>query len=165
MKRILLAQCAALFMAAACASTAHAHWPFGGAESWAACRGQSLPWHNAYYHAAFGEPYALVVPPTAEFQSNYGWGVGGTRVEPIYHQFGRYPGGVRRRVWILLSHARLAERHQPVRRVLHPRAVVSAGRSAAETSVPRQPATTAAVATRISGPVDFRAQTGRAVLR
>ena len=93
MKRILLAQCAALLMAAASATTAHGHWPFGGAEGWAAARGQSLPWHNAYYHAAFGEPIALVVPPTAEFQSQYGWGVGGTRVEPIYHQFGRfYPG-------------------------------------------------------------------------
>jgi hypothetical protein len=54
---------------------------------------QYLPWHNGYYDPAWGEPHALVVPPTAEFQSNYGWGVGGTRVAPIYHQFGRpFPG-------------------------------------------------------------------------
>ena len=52
-----------------------------------------LPWHNGFYDPYWGEPYALVVPPTAEFQANYGWGVGGTRVSPIYHQFGRpYPG-------------------------------------------------------------------------
>ncbi|HEY2761278.1 MAG TPA: hypothetical protein VGI75_11055 [Pirellulales bacterium] len=54
---------------------------------------QYLPWHNGYYDPAWGEPYALVVPPTAEFQANYGWGVCGTRVSPIYHQFGRpFPG-------------------------------------------------------------------------
>src|SRR5262245_36732371 len=52
-----------------------------------------LPWHNGFYDIAWGEPIALVVPPTAEYQSNYGWGVGGTRVAPIYHQFGRpFPG-------------------------------------------------------------------------
>jgi hypothetical protein len=50
---------------------------------------QVLPWHNGFYDPYWGEPLALVVPPTAEFQCNYGWGVGGTRVSPIYHQFGR----------------------------------------------------------------------------
>ncbi len=36
---------------------------------------------------------ALVVPPTAEFTSEYGWGVPSSRVMPIYHQFRRpYPG-------------------------------------------------------------------------
>jgi hypothetical protein len=54
---------------------------------------QSLPWHNAYYHVMYGVPVALVVPPNAEYQSQYGWGVGGSRVTPIYHQFTRpYPG-------------------------------------------------------------------------
>jgi hypothetical protein len=36
---------------------------------------------------------ALVVPPTAEYQTKWGWGVGNTRVVPIAPQFGRnYPG-------------------------------------------------------------------------
>jgi hypothetical protein len=54
---------------------------------------QRLPWHNGYYDIQYGQPIALVVPPTAEYQSNYGWGVGGTRASRIYHQFGRpFPG-------------------------------------------------------------------------
>ena len=43
-------------------------------------------------------PVALVVPPTAGMQSRLALGVGGTRISPIYHQFGRgYPG--RRLFW------------------------------------------------------------------
>ena len=54
---------------------------------------QSYPWHcqNSYWQ--YGRPTALVVPPTASFQTQYSWGVGNTRSVPIYHQFGRsYPG-------------------------------------------------------------------------
>ena len=62
-------------------------------QAYAYRQARVLPWHNGFYDVAWGEPIALVVPPTAEYQSNYGWGVGGTRVAPIYHQFGRpYPG-------------------------------------------------------------------------
>ena len=92
MKRVLLSSLLALVASILTAETASAGWP-GSHQAWAAWRGQSLPWHNSYYHAAYGEPIALVVPPTAEYQSQYGWGVGATRVTPIYHQFGRaYPG-------------------------------------------------------------------------
>ena len=50
-------------------------------------------WHGSYYHSAWGMPVALVVPPTAENQIHYGWGVGSTRITPIRHQFGRdWPG-------------------------------------------------------------------------
>jgi hypothetical protein len=53
----------------------------------------TTPWHGDYYESAWGAPVALVVPPTAEYQTNYHWGVGGYRVTPIYHQFQRgYPG-------------------------------------------------------------------------
>jgi hypothetical protein len=56
-------------------------------------RAQGYAWHGGYYDAAWGMPVALVVPPTAEYQTNWGWGVGNTRVTPIYHQFERnYPG-------------------------------------------------------------------------
>ncbi|HEV3416254.1 MAG TPA: hypothetical protein VG056_05560 [Pirellulales bacterium] len=54
-----------------------------------------MPWHGAYADAEYGEPIALVVPPTAAFKTEYHWGVGGKRVVPIYHQFGRpYPGPI-----------------------------------------------------------------------
>jgi hypothetical protein len=92
MNRILLSGIVALAFGVLATETASAGWP-GNHQAWAAWRGRSLPWHNAYYHAAYGEPIALVVPPTAEYQSQYSWGVGATRVTPIYHQYGRaYPG-------------------------------------------------------------------------
>ena len=56
-------------------------------------RSQGKSWHSAWYNPAEGRPIALVVPPTAEFQSQYSWGVPSSRVAPIYHQFRRpYPG-------------------------------------------------------------------------
>ncbi len=56
-------------------------------------RSQGKSWHSAWYDPWEGRPIALVVPPTAEFQTQYGWGVPSSRVMPIYHQFRRpYPG-------------------------------------------------------------------------
>ena len=53
----------------------------------------NAPWHGNYWHTAWGQPVALVVPPTAEMQTHYNWGVCGTRVTRIYNQFGYdYPG-------------------------------------------------------------------------
>jgi hypothetical protein len=52
-------------------------------------------WHGAYYDVAWGSPVALVVPPKAEYQTQWGWGVGNTRVVPISHQFQpSWPGPV-----------------------------------------------------------------------
>lgn len=52
-------------------------------------------WHGAYANVNYGAPVALVVPPTAEYQTQWGWGVGNTRVVPIRHQFEYgYPGAV-----------------------------------------------------------------------
>lgn len=58
------------------------------------CRGvQYRSWHGNYYHTEYGAPVALVMPPTAEYTTNMGWGVGNTRVTRICHQFARpYPG-------------------------------------------------------------------------
>jgi hypothetical protein len=51
------------------------------------------PWHGMYYDPAWGMPTALVVPPNAETQTHYGWGVGNYRVTGIYHQYHRnWPG-------------------------------------------------------------------------
>ncbi len=56
-------------------------------------RSQTRSWHSGWYDPSIGRPMALVVPPTAEFMSQYSWGVPSSRVEPIYHQFDRsYPG-------------------------------------------------------------------------
>lgn len=56
-------------------------------------RSQNRSWHSTWYDPAVGRPMALVVPPTAEFMSQYSWGVPSSRVVPLYHQFGRpYPG-------------------------------------------------------------------------
>lgn len=53
------------------------------------------PWHGEFYHTAYGVPVAMVVPPTASMQTDYSWGVGGFRVQPLYRQFNReYPGPV-----------------------------------------------------------------------
>ncbi len=38
---------------------------------------------NSYYDPAWGMPEALVVPPTVRWQSNYAWGVGGSRLTRI----------------------------------------------------------------------------------
>jgi hypothetical protein len=59
----------------------------------AARRAQYYTWHYRYYNTEWGTPVALVVPPTAEHQANYSWGVPSTRVTRIDHQFQRpYPG-------------------------------------------------------------------------
>lgn len=59
----------------------------------AARRAECYSWCGGYYNAAWGVPVAVVVPPTAEFQTHWGWGVGNTRVNTIDHQFSRnWPG-------------------------------------------------------------------------
>jgi hypothetical protein len=40
-------------------------------------------WNTNFYDPAWGMPEALVVPPTARWQTNYAWGVGGTRLTRI----------------------------------------------------------------------------------
>ena len=79
-----------LFALAALCDVAHAWEPRG----WRPARlAQNYTWHGHYRHTAWGTPVALVVPPTASLQTNWGWGVGNTRITPICHQFERnYPG-------------------------------------------------------------------------
>ena len=86
-------------------------------------------WHGYNYDSAWGMPYALVVPPTARFQKQLGWGVGGSRVNRIYYQFQREsrPGPLRRPR--LPAHASLAQRHGPIRRLLCSRPVEVRGYS------------------------------------
>jgi len=64
------------------------------ADRVAARNAEYQSWHADYYHTQYGRPVALVVPPTANASTHWGWGVGGTRVLPIYHQFSRPYHGV-----------------------------------------------------------------------
>ena len=60
------------------------------------CRSAAPSWYNwnrNYAYTDYGQPVALVVPPTANLQTNYGWGVASSRISRIDHQFQRnYPG-------------------------------------------------------------------------
>lgn len=58
-------------------------------NAWNQQKAAECPWHGNYAYWRWGVPTALVVPPTAAFQSEYNWGVAQTKTFPIYHQFGR----------------------------------------------------------------------------
>jgi hypothetical protein len=50
-------------------------------------------WQDGYYSAAWGMPMAVVVPPTARWQTDYSWAAGGMRISRIDANFQRqYPG-------------------------------------------------------------------------
>jgi len=50
-------------------------------------------WNRNYAYTDYGQPAALVVPPTANLQTNWGWGVASSRISRIDHQFQRnFPG-------------------------------------------------------------------------
>ncbi len=44
---------------------------------------RAAQWNTSYYDPAWGMPEAVVVPPTARWQSNYAWGVGGSRLTRV----------------------------------------------------------------------------------
>ncbi len=50
-------------------------------------------WQDGYYSAAWGMPMAVLVPPTARWQTDYSWAAGGMRISRIDASFQRqYPG-------------------------------------------------------------------------
>jgi hypothetical protein len=56
-------------------------------------RSRCYNWNRNYANTEYGQPVALVVPPTANLQTNYGWGVASSRISRIEHQFQRnFPG-------------------------------------------------------------------------
>ena len=60
---------------------------------WPLYRAQNYNWNANYAHVQYGQPVAMVVPPTAQLQTQWGWGVSSSRVGRLDHQFGRnYPG-------------------------------------------------------------------------
>ena len=57
-------------------------------------RAMRRPWHGRYYNVQYGAPLALLVPPTAELQTDYAWGSVSSRMTRIDHQFQRpWPNG------------------------------------------------------------------------
>ena len=69
------------------------YWERTSADRWAANHAVWRPWHGPYNNEVYGRPLAVVLPPTVTAQTNWAWGVGRTRVTPMYHQFRRcYPG-------------------------------------------------------------------------
>ena len=64
----------------------------GRTHSWNQGQQSANSWHGGYNTWRFGQPTAVVVPPTASYQSTYSWGVAQTRSTPIHHQFGRGAG-------------------------------------------------------------------------
>jgi hypothetical protein len=57
------------------------------------CRSHYYNWNRNYAYTDYGQPTALVVPPTANLQTNWGWGVASSRISRIDHQFQRnFPG-------------------------------------------------------------------------
>ena len=78
-------------LAANCQAGGFDETPYGHGARW---RASLRPWHGHYYNVQYGVPLALVVPPTAELQTDYGWGVTSSRVSRINHQFQRpWPNG------------------------------------------------------------------------
>jgi hypothetical protein len=57
-------------------------------DVWAQYNAARRPWHGQYYYLQYGQPTALVVPPTAVMHQNYSWGVSQNTMMPTYHQFG-----------------------------------------------------------------------------
>jgi hypothetical protein len=56
-------------------------------------RAELSNWHANYAHSEYGAPIAMVVPPTAQLQTNWSWGAPSTSISRIDHQFGRNYNG------------------------------------------------------------------------
>ena len=56
-------------------------------------RAQMYNWHAQYAYTDYGRPTSLVVPPTAQLQTNWSWGAPSMRVSRIDHQFTRNYAG------------------------------------------------------------------------
>ncbi len=87
-KLIFLFVCAAALTATS-DRQAQATDPYAVAQVWSHNFAMDRPWHGGYYHQSYGQPLAVVVPPTAHMRTQFSWGVGQNLMYPIHHQFGR----------------------------------------------------------------------------
>jgi hypothetical protein len=88
-RKLITACAAAVAAAAVLPSTVRAEMPYLRPLR----RASMYNWHANYAYTDYGAPTALVVPPTAQLQTNWSWGAPSMRVSRIDHQFTRnYPG-------------------------------------------------------------------------
>jgi hypothetical protein len=103
MKRSLSIMVIAAALLVAVAADAPPAWSAGSCYNGSPCancgymqpvrRAKFYNWNGNYAHTEYGAPVALVVPPTANLQTNWGWGVASSRISRIDHQFQRnWPG-------------------------------------------------------------------------
>ena len=98
MKRYILFVLAVVAMATSVSvPSAQATDPYAYTQRWSNRVAAQRPWHGNYYYLPYGQPTALVVPPTAHMRQTLSWGVSQNLMYPLNHQFGRNassPGGL-----------------------------------------------------------------------
>ena len=68
---------ATVILSAVAASSAEAVAP----SMWATrYRAPTYNWNGNYAHVQYGQPVAVALPPTVRLQTNWGWGVGSSRI-------------------------------------------------------------------------------------
>ena len=88
---VLAVACAAAVVA--CASDARAYDETHHGHN-ARYRASLRPWHGRWYNVQYGQPVAIVIPPTAELSTDYAWGSVASRMTRNDHQFQRpWPNG------------------------------------------------------------------------
>ena len=88
-RRTVLAASLLTTLFAMAPSDASAGDPYAMTQVWSYNFSMDRPWHGNYYHQMYGQPLALVVPPTAHMRQTLSWGVSQNLNYPIHHQFGR----------------------------------------------------------------------------
>jgi hypothetical protein len=71
------------------ASSAKAGDPYAATQLWSNQVAAQRAWHGNYYYLPYGQPTALVVPPTAHMRQTFSWGVSQNLMYPLNHQYGR----------------------------------------------------------------------------
>lgn len=98
MKRYILSVLAVVAMATSVSvPSAQATDPYAYTQRWSNRVAAQRPWHGNYYYLPYGQPTALIVPPTAHMRQTLSWGVSQNLMYPLNHQFGRNassPGGL-----------------------------------------------------------------------
>ena len=88
-RTLLIASLVAVSFTSLDLQEANATDPYAVTQVWAHNFAMDRPWHGGYYHPQYGQPLALVVPPTAHMRQTFSWGVSQNTNHPIYHQYGR----------------------------------------------------------------------------
>lgn len=87
-RRMLLLAVTVLTLASLVNSKGNAMDPYGRTHIWAMNFAAQRPWHGPYHPIQYGQPTALVVPPTSHMRQTYSWGVSQNKMYPIHHQYG-----------------------------------------------------------------------------